>query len=129
MSNDPGPKPTRGPFRVDQLAPGDSYELSRGHAIYCAPSGARHGGRNAVGALVLATDPSVTAAGVHVGYAPSGDTLRAPDVAVGNVPDSPGFVAGVPPLAVEYADTGTDERDLAAKVGEFLAAGTQHVWV
>jgi len=28
---------SRGPFRADQLRPGDRYELSNGHPIYCAP--------------------------------------------------------------------------------------------
>jgi hypothetical protein len=48
---------------------------------------------------------------------------------VGNVPDAPGWVKGVPPLAVEYADQGQDEADLAVKIREFLAAGTRFVWV
>ncbi len=62
-------------------------------------------------------------------HQPWGETLRAPDVAVGNVPNTPGWVQGAPPLAVEYADTGQDEKELAAKISELLAAGTQIVWV
>jgi hypothetical protein len=30
---------------------------------------------------------------------------------------------------VEYADTGQDEKELAGKIAELLAAGTQKVWV
>jgi hypothetical protein len=56
-------------------------------------------------------------------------TLHAPDLAVGNVPDAPGWVAGAPPPAVEYADTGQDEADLAVKIRQFFAAGTRLVWV
>jgi hypothetical protein len=48
---------------------------------------------------------------------------------VGNVPDAPGWVPGVPPLAVEFADTGQDENDLKDKIRDLLDAGTQHVWV
>ena len=36
---------------------------------------------------------------------------------------------GVPPLAVEYADTGQDEADLKTKIRELLEAGTQWIWV
>jgi hypothetical protein len=71
----------------------------------------------------------VESAGVDTGFAPTQDTLRAPDVAVGNVPDEPGWVQGVPPLAVEYADTGQDEQDLTIKIDDLLAAGTQYLWV
>lgn len=39
-----------------------------------------------------------------------------PNIAVGNVPDDPGWVRGVPPLAVEYADVGQDEADLQSKI-------------
>jgi hypothetical protein len=55
--------------------------------------------------------------------------LRAPDVAVGNVPRAAGWVKGVPPLAVEFADTGQDEADLQLKIGDFLTHGTRYVWV
>jgi hypothetical protein len=121
--------PGKGPFRADQLSDGDRYELSSGHAVYCAPSGARHGGANAVGALVPGTDPKVTEVGIDVGYAMAPDELRAPDVSVGNVPNEPGWVEGAPPLALEYADRGTNEGDLQDKVRSLLDAGTRWVWV
>ena len=119
----------RGPFRPEHLRSGDPYELSNGHPIECLPQGGRNSRANLVGGVALATDPAVEAAGVDTGYAPDGHTLRAPDLAVGNVPDAPGWVAGVPPLAVEYADTGQDEADLKIKIGELLGAGTRLVWV
>ncbi len=83
----------------------------------------------ATGAAVLKSDPQVDAAGIDTGYSPAPETLRAPDVAVGNVPREPGWVSGVPPLAVEYADTGQDEADLGVKLRELLGAGTKLVWV
>jgi hypothetical protein len=78
---------------------------------------------------VLASDPAVQDVGVDTGFSPSPDTLRAPDLAVGEIPDQPGWVQGAPPLAVEYADTGQDEADLPVKIRELLAAGTRYVWV
>src|SRR5882672_3978260 len=119
----------RGPFRAEQLREGDRYELTRGHPVYCAPTGARGGRASTLGGQILDTDPWVEEAGIDVGYAIEEGTLRAPDVSVGNVPNAPGWVKGVPPLAVEYADTGQDENDLTSKIAELLAAGTRHVWV
>ncbi len=55
--------------------------------------------------------------------------LRAPDIAVGNMPDAPGWINDVPLLAVEYADTGQNEPDLRLKIAEFLREGTKLVWV
>src|SRR5436309_9006137 len=78
---------------------------------------------------MLDSDPSVEEAGVDTGYSPTSDTLRAPDVAVGNVPNTPGWVQGAPPLAVEYCDTGQDGKELAVKISDLLAAGTRIVWV
>lgn len=124
------PYPTsHGPFLADQIRDGDPYELSNGHAIRCLPTGGRGSDAAATGAAVLKSDPEVDAAGVETGYSPVPDLLRAPDIAVGNVPKEPGWVKGAPPLAVEYADTGQDEADLATKIRELLGAGTRFVWV
>ena len=78
---------------------------------------------------MLGSDPRVREVGVDVGYSALPTELRAPDVSVGNVPDAPGWVAGVPPLAVEYADTGTNEGELRAKIEALHAHGTRWVWV
>ncbi|HEV7671502.1 MAG TPA: Uma2 family endonuclease [Thermoanaerobaculia bacterium] len=67
--------------------------------------------------------------GVDVGFSPSPDILRAPDLSVGEMPDQPGWVQGAPPLAVEYADTGQDEAELQTKIHQLFAAGTRFVWV
>ncbi len=116
-------------FEADEIRDGDGYELSGGYPIRCLPTGGRGSDAAATGAAVLKSDPQVDSAGVETGYSPAPDTLRAPDVAVGNVPREPGWVKGVPPLAVEYADTGQDEADLKVKIQELLAAGTDFVWV
>lgn len=118
-----------GPFFAAQLRDGDPYELSNGHPIECLPSGGRHARANLVGGLAMETDPEVEDAAVDAGYAFGPQDLRAPDIAVGNVPDAPGWIAGVPPLAVEYADSGQDEDELQGKIRELLAAGTRYLWV
>jgi hypothetical protein len=82
-----------------------------------------------VGGGVLASDPAAHDVGVDVGFTPSPETLRAPDLSVGEMPDQPGWVQGAPPLAVEYADTGQDEAELQIKMQELFAAGTRYVWV
>ncbi|MCP3961873.1 MAG: hypothetical protein GY719_28865, partial [bacterium] len=118
-----------GRFEADEIREGDSYELSGGYPIRCLPTGGRGSDATVTGAAVLRSDPQVDSAGVDTGFSPAPDTLRAPDVAVGNVPREPGWVKGVPPLAVEYADTGQDEADLKVKIKELLDAGTELVWV
>jgi Uma2 family endonuclease len=119
----------QGPFRADQLRSGDPYELSNGHPVECLPTGGRGGRAANVGGGVLASDPAVQDVGVEVGFSPSPEILRAPDLAVGEIPDLPGWVQGVPPLAVEYADTGQDEADLQIKIRELFSAGTRYLWV
>jgi len=123
------PRRSRGPFRADSIRCGDPYELSDGHAIYVLPAGGRHANAKAVGTNVLTTDPDVADAGVDAGCSPEPGTLRAPDIAVGNVPAEPGWIQGVPPLAVEYADTGQDEAELRAKIDDLLRGGTKYLWV
>lgn len=119
-----------GPFQADQIRPGDPYELSSGHTIACLPAGGRGSQANLIGAAVLDSDPAVESAGVDTGFALTPATLRAPDVAVGNVADAPGWVKDqAPPLAVEYADSGQDEAELADKIADLLAGGTRFLWV
>jgi hypothetical protein len=120
---------SQGPFSASQLRSGDPYELSNGHPVYCSPTGSRGGKATSVGDGVLASDPAVRDVGVDIGFSPSPEILRAPDLSVGEMPDQPGWVQGAPPLAVEYADTGQDEGELQTKVQELFAAGTRYVWV
>ena len=118
-----------GPFLADQIRPGDPYELSNGHPVECFPAGGRGSQATGLGYGVLGSDPAVEEVGVDTGFTPSPGTLRAPDVAVGNVPAEPGWVKGCPRLAVEYADTGQDEAELADKIRDLLAAGTELICV
>ncbi len=120
---------TKGPFKAEQIRSGDPYELSDGHAILCLPTGGRGSRANLLGGSMLDSDPAAEAAGVDTGFSPEPGTLRAPDVAVGAIPDTPGWVKGVPALAVEYADSGQDEVALAEKIADLLEAGTRMIWV
>lgn len=117
-----------GPFRSDQLRSGDPYELSNGHPVYCAPTGQDGAGPNGFGFAVLDSDPAVESSGVDAGLALSGNTLRAPDVAIG-IEKGEGTWAKSAALAVEYAGRGQDEAELRAKIRELLDAGTKWVWV
>lgn len=80
---------SEGPFFAEPPRSGDPYELSKGHPIQCLPSDGRHAKSNLVGGLVVESDPHVESAGVDAGYAFLDKDLRAPDIAVGNVPDEP----------------------------------------
>ena len=127
----PYPRTAPGPFRADQIRDGDEYELSDGHALRCTPAGSRHGSAQLDGGRVLASDPAVRGRiGIDIGIAWNDDkNLRAPDLVVGDFERTPGWLRTVPPLAVEYADTGQDEAELAAKISELHAAGTALIWV
>lgn len=129
MTSDARAKMGHGPFRPEQLKSGDSYEISNGHAIFCAPTGGDGGGPNLRGGFVLDTDPMVKRAGVDTGFQLGPLTMRAPDVSVGDYEERPGWVKGVPPLAIEYASVGQDERELAEKIDDLRRAGTQYLWV
>ncbi len=79
--------------------------------------------------MVIASDPAVEASGVDAGFSPRPDTLRAPDVAVLPKDAPPGWIHGVPPLAIEYADRGQEEEKLAEKIADLLEFGTEVIWV
>jgi len=117
------------PIRADEIREGERYELSGGEAIYCSPSSPRHAGRSLTTGALLDSDPAVTWGGVDAGFSPDETTLRAPDVAVGDVEEKSGWAPGVPPLAIEYCDTGQNEIQLQKKIAELLEAGTRYVWV
>lgn len=121
--------PENGPFFATQVHSGDPFEMSHGVPLYRAPTGGSGSGPNALGASVLGWDPAVTEVGVDAGYSPEPNMLRAPDVAVGNVPNKPGWIRGAPELAVEYADVGQDETALQQKIEDLLEAGTKVLWV
>ncbi|MBI4818058.1 MAG: Uma2 family endonuclease [Deltaproteobacteria bacterium] len=117
-----------GPFRAEHLTPG-RYELVNGHPAYQAATGGDGASRIVAGVQALASDPDAAETGVDPGYILGEKTVRAPDIAVGNVPDAFGFIQGAPRLAVEYAGEHQDEVRLQDKIRQFLARGTELVWV
>ena len=123
------PMTDTGPFRTHQLRSGDPYELSNGHAIRCAPTGGDGTGPNLRGGFVLDSDPAVKNAGVDPGFEFGEYTMRAPDIAVGDFGDKPGWIKDVPPLAVEYASVGQDEAQLQEKINDLLRVGVRYLWV
>lgn len=84
----------QGPSNPEQVRSGDAYELSEGHAIYCAPTGGDGGGPNGRGFLVIDSDPKVKTAGVDTGFQLSPLTMRAPGVSAGDFSECPGWVQG-----------------------------------
>jgi len=118
-----------GPFRANQLRPGDPYELSSGHPILVFPKGVRGGRAKLVGAAVLDSDPEAEGVAINAGFTPDPMTLRAPDISIGDFPDTPGWTEGTPALAVEYVEVGDNEDYLQAKIEDLLDAGTQLIWI
>jgi Uma2 family endonuclease len=122
-------QPETGPYRAEDIRPGERYELDDGYLVFYEPGGGSHAKPNLFGGAVVGFDPKVTDVGVDPGFTPRPHQLRAPDVAVGNVPDKPGWIQGVPELAIEYADVGQNEVKLQTKIRDLLAGGTKYLWV
>jgi hypothetical protein len=121
--------PPVGPYRAEDIRPGEPYELSDGYKVECMSTGQRGSRSNLSGGMVLDTDPAAPPAGVDAGVSPVPKMLRAPDVAVGGLEDEPGWASTAPPLCVEYADRGQDEVELQKKIVELLRCGTRFIWV
>ena len=120
---------TIGPYRAEDVQPGEPYEISDGYKIACMGTGQRGSRSNGSGFMVLDSDPEAPPAGVDAGVSPVPTMLRAPDVSVGGLANEPGWATTAPPLAVEYADRGQDEAELQKKIVELLRCGTLFVWV
>ncbi len=115
------------------------YELVDGEVVELAPAQRRHG-RTALNiGAAFHSYCRLTKTGwseVEVGYTVrSGpDTVRGPDVSLvlGDVPDDEeqrGFVPGAPDIAVEVLSPSSTAAEMERKVAEYLAAGSQRVWV
>jgi len=118
-----------GPLHADQLRTKDPYEISTGHVIRCLPTDGDSGWTITAGVRALTSDPAVEEVGVDVGYSPTRQTLHAPGISIGDVPDRPGGVTRVPSLVVECAGTHQDDDGLEAKICELLAAGTRVIYL
>ena len=115
------------------------YELVDGEVVELAPAQRRHG-RTALNiGAAFHSFCRLTEIGwseVEVGYRvrSSPDTVRGPDVSLnlGEIPDDEldrGFVAGGPDIAVEVFSPSNTHAEMNRKVAEYLAAGSQRVWI
>jgi len=120
---------------------GFRYELVEGELIRLPLAGFEHGAVVGVLTSLLARDVKdhqlglVPGAGTGflIGHDP--DTVRAPDVAfvrrerlaASGLPKA--FYPGAPDLAAEVVSPGDTSKEVAAKAGSWVAAGTALVWV
>lgn len=118
----------------------DRVELVAGSIVRQPPPGSAHGGVSlAVGSILrgFVRENGLGRAFGESGYvlASDPDTVRAPDASYVSEERLAAagwrgpYRVGAPDLAVEVASPRDSESDLAAKAGEYLAAGGRAVWV
>ena len=115
------------------------YELVIGEVIELSPVNDEHSGiaSNIDSAFNnYSRSTGFGQAGVEAGYIVlSGpDTVRGPDISFKLVPrsarrQSEGFLPGAPDIAVEVVSPSNTAAEIERKVAEYLAAGSQRVWV
>ena len=118
---------------------GGRYELVDGEVVELSPVNDEHSGI----AINIGTAfnnysrrHGFGQAGVEAGYIVlSGpDTVRGPDVSFRLVPrnrkrQSEGFLSGAPDIAIEVISPSNTAAEMDRKIREYLAAGSQRVWV
>ena len=120
--------------------PGNAMELVRGQLVVREPPGTRHGSIAARLTYLLADYVYRHELGVvcsqDTGFKLESDpdTVRAPDVAFIGRPRAEqiparGYAAFAPDLVAEIVSPDDRPGELLAKVGQWLDAGTQLVWV
>ena len=114
------------------------YELVDGEVIELAPPNDEHGeiaGYTVTAFNNYARPRGIGRARVETGYRlrTGPDTVRGPDVSFVFRPRvegrGSGFPVGAPDIAVEVVSPSDTAAELARKVAEYLAAGSQRVWV
>ena len=114
------------------------YELVEGEVVEMAPPSDVHGevAGNIVTAFnIYSRQRGAGRARVETGYTlrTGPDTVRGPDVSFVFRPRvegrGRGFVPGAPDVAVEVVSPSDTAAESARKVDEYLAAGSQRVWV
>ena len=120
--------------------PNKRAELLRGVLVVREPAGSRHGLVTMNLGAELALYAQQTGAGgvyaAETGFklASDPDTVRAPDIAFVTrerlpPPNTTGYPALAPDLAVEVLSPGDRPGEVLAKVADWLSAGTRLVWV
>jgi Uma2 family endonuclease len=123
------------------LEDGLRHELVNGELTTMTPSGSEHGLITAALAQLVRTHVAASGLGLVFG-AEAGfrlttdpDTVRAPDLAFvrrARIPATgipTGFWPGAPDLAAEVVSPSDTYEHVAAKVADWLRAGTEVVWV
>ena len=117
------------------------FELVDGEVVEMAPVFRRHGrtASNITTAFnIHCRQTGIGWSEVEVGYrVRSGpDTVRGPDVSLvlrrreeEEEEEENGFVAGAPDIAVEVISASNTAAEMERKVAEYLAAGSQRVWI
>ena len=114
------------------------YELVDGEVVDLAPPNDEHGEIAAnvgAGFINYSRRRGVGRARVETGYTlrTGPDTVRGPDVSFVFHPRlegrGSGFPVGAPDIAVEIVSPSDTAAEVARKVAEYLAAGSQRVWV
>jgi len=119
---------------------GMHQELVRGEIVEVAPPGGVHGHmavRIATSLMPFVKPQKLGVVAVETGYVlhRDPDTVRSPDVSFVRAERVPAdgvprtYWEGPPDLAVEVLSPGDRYGDVAAKVAEYLEAGTRLVWV
>jgi Uma2 family endonuclease len=119
---------------------GGKMELVRGKVVTMPPVGEDHGGRASdlnIALRAFVDEHRLGLVLIEVGFllARNPDLVRAPDVAfiagdrLAPDRDRSRYIDAAPTLAVEIVSPWDRETDVAAKVAEYLAAGTERVWV
>lgn len=120
---------------------GGKMELVGGKVVTFMPVSGKHGELQGLiwhALRVFLENTGLGKATVETGYIlrREPDLVRGPDVSIaplallpaGRLPDS-GFIQGPPLLAIEVVSPNDTERDVLEKVGEYLDAGVQRVWL
>ena len=115
------------------------YELVEGEVIELSPVNDEHSGISVnIGTAFnnYSRRQGFGQAGVEAGYIllSGPDTVRGPDVSFRLVPrsarrQSVGFLQGAPDIAVEVFSPSNTVAQMEREVAEYLAAGSQRVWV
>ena len=116
------------------------YELVRGEVIELAPANDEHGeiASNVDTAFNnYSRRRGIGRTRVETGYRleQNPDTVRGPDISFMLLPRGQGvmltrrFVPNAPDIAVEVVSPSNTAAEIERKVGEYLAAGSQRVWV
>ena len=123
---------------LEQMPGAKDFELVRGKLVPGIPADDRHG----QAAVVLAAELRAHVRKNHLGRVSdetgyilfrNPDTVRGPDVsfvASGRAfAETRGLAQGAPDLAIEIISPKNGRETIAAKVHDYLAAGTRLVWV